>query len=367
MTRSVWLALTFATLITAWMVSGQFAETEATEPNEAADGSQPVPVLPMKVAVMRTTASDVEREMMLQGQLEPVRRVVLKAETAGKIVSVKVDKGARVSAEQVIVALDLEDRPARLRQAKAEVASRAADLKAAKSLGARSMQAKTAIHAAEAAHELARAGLARIRSEIDWATVRAPFPGVINARAVELGDFLDRGDPVAELVDDTTLRVSAYVPQHAVGKLQVGAPARVRLITGETVPGTVTFVAAAAETETRSFRVEVNIDNPDRAYKAGISAEVGIVTDIVRAHFVSLATLSLDEQGDLGVKTVDSAAKVGFAPIRIVKTGADGAWVSGLPEAAIVITLGHGFVQTGDVVSPVESEAADSGQARREG
>ena len=77
------------------------------------------------------------------------------------------------------------------------------------------------------------------------------------------------------------------------------------------------------------------------------------------AHFISSAVLTLDAQGRVGVKSVDDANRVDFHPVSLVKTRADGVWVSGLPERIRVIDQGQGFVAEGEAVEPVPSRAQD--------
>ena len=98
--------------------------------------------------------------------------------------------------------------------------------------------------------------------------------------------------------------------------------------------------------------------NDDGAIPAGISAEVIIPTGEATAHFLSPSIVSLDTQGTLGIKTVDAEAKVTFFPIQIVKAQIDGIWVTGLPEAVDVITVGQGFVNAGEIVAPSAAEPA---------
>ena len=109
-----------------------------------------------------------------------------------------------------------------------------------------------------------------------------------------------------------------------------------------------------------SFRIEIEVPNPQATIRSGMSAEARIPTGTVSAQFVSSALLSLDAGGAIGIKTVDDDNVVVFHPIDIVMSEKNGIWVSGLPEVARVITVGHGFVSQGQLVR-VSAENRDSG------
>lgn len=189
-------------------------------------------------------------------------------------------------------------------------------------------------------------------------TITAPFAGRIETLDLDQGEFVSTGAEVGRLVDITPLTVAIQVPQQSLTRLAVGQPATVRFITGEERTGTVTFVGTSAASETRTFLAEIEVPNDDGAIPAGISAEVIIPTGEATAHFLSPSIVSLDTQGTLGIKTVDAEAKVTFFPIQIVKAQIDGIWVTGLPEAVDVITVGQGFVNAGEIVAPSAAEPA---------
>ena len=117
--------------------------------------------------------------------------------------------------------------------------------------------------------------------------------------------------------------------------------------------GKVSFVAPRADVETRTFRVEVEVANPDGKIPSGISVEARIPTGSVMAQFVSPAALSLNDKGVLGVKTVDKDNKVEFHAAKIVRSDVDGVWLTGLEDEERIITVGAGFVRVGEEVRPV--------------
>jgi membrane fusion protein, multidrug efflux system len=178
--------------------------------------------------------------------------------------------------------------------------------------------------------------------------------------AVEPGEFLDRGADAARLIDNSPLRTEVRVSQHDIGKIDIGRAVTVSYATGASEAGRVCFISAAADPQTRTFRVEIRTPNAQGAIPSGISAETRIPIGEIRAHFVSTAVLSLGTDGALGVKTVGDDGTVGFESVEVVRAQTDGVWVSGLPDEARIITIGQGFVQSGDMVRVSQSESEAS-------
>ena len=198
---------------------------------------------------------------------------------------------------------------------------------------------------------------AALRAELDSARlqlrntkVKAPFAGIYDQRMVELGDFVQPGQSLLTLVDIDRLKVSAQIAQQQVTQLELGQLVNIELLDGRRLQGELHFIAAAADPGSRSFRIEVKVDNPNGLRLAGASATLHIQTGEAMAHRLSPALLSLDENGRHGVKWVNDAQRVEFTQVELISVDNQGAWVSGLPPKVALITLGQGFVQPGQQV-----------------
>jgi membrane fusion protein, multidrug efflux system len=335
-----------AVLLVLWIASGMLLR----EPPAIPDRAGPEP---MTVAVAMSQADTVQRRLNLQGEVQPDRVVIVRAETAGRIAEVPVELGGTVAPDQVIARLAMDDREARLRRAEAAVRGRESEYQAEQQLGREGFQAQLRIEAALAELEAARADLEAIQLEIANTRIRAPIAGVLNRRLAEVGDYLPVGGEVAEILENNPLRAVVQVPQHSVHLVRVGGTARVYFLDGEVREGTIRYVSARADAATRTFRVEVRVDNPDRSLPSGISTRVEIPVETVEAHRISPALVALDEHGRLGVKAVDEGDQVVFHPIEPVRADTDALWVTGLPQEARVITVGQGFVNPGERVRVV--------------
>ena len=345
--RSFWVALVLALLIVGWMGSGFLfpSETEASAPPRG----EPLPVA---VSVMASSAGPVTQFFQAEGQALPDRDTAIRAETSGQIAEVLVAKGEDVPAGAPIARFETTEREADLERANAELDRATREFENASSLRERGVATEDRVSQADATLAAARAQVATATKALENTTVVAPFAGRIETLDLDEGEFVQAGNEVGRIVDNTPLTVAIQVPQQALRQLQNGQPARVRFITGEERAGSVTFVGTSAAQETRTFLAEVDVPNKDGSIPAGISAEIQIPVGQVDAHFLSPAVVSLNAEGAIGVKTVDAENKVRFYPVDVARAQIDGVWVTGLPQEVQVIVVGQGYVNDGETVRP---------------
>ena len=347
--KTSWLAAAGVTLVLVlWMASGLLRDENGVD--DASAGTAEDGLVRVEVIVAEPTLE--QRTAELRGTVAAVRRVELRAEIAGRVLELPVERGRRVVTDAPLVRLDTGVRSAALSAARARFDSARAEQAAAESLSRRGLQAQLQTDRARASASLARAELDRLQREIDDATVRAPFAARVERLPLELGQLVERGDPVAMLVDDSGFEVHAQVAQQSVHRLEPGQPVTITLLDGRSLTGTLSWIGAVADTATRSFPIEARIDSPHGALADGISATVSIAVERVEALYLSPSTLSLDTDGALGVKVLDDEDRVRFVPVELLRTSLDGAWATGIAPGSRVITLGQGFVGKGERVLP---------------
>ena len=351
-------------LLVAWMASGLFfANSDEENLATSESGSDASNTELMRVRVTEVFPQAMERKLTLQGQLHARRQILIQAETSGTIESLPVAKGARVATNALVAKLSIEGRESELKEAQARISTAASEQAATQKLQKQGLQSQLKADQAQAALASARAALERIELEIAKVDIRAPFSGVINQLPIEMGQQIDKGTVIAELVDNSSFRATASVAQQSVHKLSVGQAVKVELITGAELEGKLTFISAVADPATRSFDIEAIVENAGQQIAAGTSASVIIPVEKVEAMFVSPSTMALSDTGDIGVKTVNEENKVVFFPVALVQTDSDGAWVTGVPAGSRIITLGQGFVNENQEVEPVEAEPDANGDA----
>ena len=354
-----------AIAITAWILTGQVGgddDTDTVAANQETEAN-----IRTSVRVRTQTAMEVTRTITINGKTAPARTVELNAETDGRVVAIGVERGERLDRGQVIVRLDERDRHARLSQAQAIVKQRELEYAARDKLMNDSYVSEAQLQEAAALLETARAELARAEMDIAQMTIRAPFDGALQDRMVEIGDYVKTGDPVATFVDERKLIISANVSEFDAHHVAKGHAGSARLATGELVEGTIRYIAPVADEATRTFTVELEVDNAAGNYRGGMTAELMIPAETIFAHKISPSLLTLDSEGTLGIKTVNESGQVEFHPADIAMSSSDGVWIAGLPHSASIITVGQGFVNAGAQVNSIPEVEIDTAVAIKAG
>ncbi len=366
--------------------------TEASESVQSPDS--------IGVVVLRSTAREIGSAVQLRGQTKANRQVEVLAETISTVVSEPKRKGAFVEAGDLLCELDPGTRPAslaeamaakleaesrvpeaeaRLEEAHARLAEAEINLKAARKLSetgfgsetrrisseAEMSTAEAGIKSAEAGLEATQAGIeaataavAAAQREIDRLTIEAPFKGLLESDTAELGSLMQPGSLCATVIQLDPIKLVAFVPETEVNRIIVGSMASAQLVTGLQVEGRVTFLSRSADETTRTFEVEITVPNPELLIRDGQTANIQIAAEGVKAHLLPQSALTLNNEGELGVRTVVADNVVDFVPIRLLRDSAEGVWIGGLPETADIIVIGQEFVTRGVTVAPTFREAS---------
>jgi multidrug efflux system membrane fusion protein len=350
------LALGLSVLVALWLLSGLFGH-KTPESGAATDAG---PMAGNKsVQFQSQVAQPVTRNLSVYGRTAPVRQVELKAETSGRVSELGVRRGALARSGDLLLKLDLRDRQARLDQARAALNQQEASYEGQLELKPEGYVSETQLAETLAKLESARAELTRAELDLEYMHIRAPFHGMLQERNVEIGDYVRAGDPVATFVDNTQLIVTGSIAEQDAGFVRVGTVATAHLVTGEVVSGKIRYIAPVADEATRTFTVELELPNPAGKLPAGVTTEMRIPAGVVLAYLVSPSLLTLDAEGELGLKTVDADGKVAFNRISIAQSGSNGIWVTGLPDQANIIVIGQGYVSAGQTVKAVPASAQD--------
>ncbi len=185
--------------------------------------------------------------------------------------------------------------------------------------------------------------------ELNRTEVKAPFSGYIE-KIVKPGNFLERGQVCATLIQLSPIVFLAGVPEYEINKVKNGQDVILELVTGEIIKGELTFVSKSASSETRTFNVESQVNNVDGSIKDGLTASMTIKIDKVKAHKISPSILLLNDDGRLGIRIVDSNSNVEFTEITILEDSIEGLWVTNIPDRVEIIIQGQGLVEDGQKV-----------------
>lgn len=311
---------------------------------------------PVSVLVLKSKSRNVDSGIVLRGRTEAARNIDVRAEISGLVISEPLRKGANVTEGQLLCELDPGTRAAALAEAKARLAEAVINEKAATSLAQKGYGSETTAIARQAALESAEAGVERAEKEIERLMIKAPFNGLLESDTAELGALLQPGSLCANIIQLDPIKLVGFVPEQDIGRIAAGAAAGARLVDGATVTGHVTFLSRSADQTTRTFRVEVEVPNPDLTIRDGSTAEIFIAFLGEQAHMLPQSALTLNGTGQLGARAVvDEAAK--FYPVRIIRDTTEGVLLSGLPDEIDIIVVGQEYVIDGRRVTVTYRES----------
>ncbi len=342
-------------LIGLWLLSGQINRPEPEAPKTLAQQNrerqaQQEDLSPTQVRARVSQAEPQVRAVRVRGRTENKRTVEVKAETTGRIVARPVERGDRVEAGDLLCKISLEDREAGFREARAALQQAQIEYQGSLELKAKGFQSETAIAQSKARLATAEASLERRELDLARTRIKAPFAGFIEDVSLQIGDYVGPGSTCATVIDLDPMLLVGRVPEKEVQNVRTGINARGILSSGQTVSGPVRFVGAQSDPDTRTYPIEVEIDNADGAIKSGITTEILLPIETVPAHRVSPALFALDDDGGVGIRIVNAEDRVEFHRIDVLISDASGAWITGLPDIATIITVGQELVVPGERV-----------------
>ena len=338
-----------------WIASGHFLPHESAESRAAVRAGDEGAKKAFRVAVVGTAVVPHSRKLIVAGRTEADKRVTVTARTGGVLAELRVKRGTWVKKGEVIAILSDEAREAQVAQAQAAVTQKRTELDAKRALIMNGTLPRLQLVDLEAQLKSAEAALAASQAEADRGMVRAPWSGVVHDVAVEVGQaaFSFAGREIATLVALDPMLAVVEVAERKLAGIKVGDTADVRLVTGESASGKIRFVAKTASPTTRTYRVEIELPNPDGRIPDGITAEVSLPLAPVLATRVPRSALTFSSAGNLGVRAVRADETVEFVPVSVVEDEQSFMWLAGIAEGSRVIVQGQDFVREGQKVDAV--------------
>lgn len=341
-----------------WIASGHLMPHDSANSEAAIRPAEAKAQPAFRVSVTDAKVVDHSPKLTLSGRTEADHKVSITARTGGVLTALNVKRGQHVEKGEVVAILSDEAREAQVAQAQALYDQRKAELEARRVLIDKGTLPKLDLVNLESQYKAAEAALASAKAERDRGVVRAPWTGVITDVPAEVGGaaFSMAGKEIATLVALDPMLAVAEVSERKLAGIKVGERAEVRLITGQTVPGRVRYVSKSATATTRTYRVEVEMDNADGKIPDGITSEVVLSLSPVPAAQIPRSALTISAAGDVGVRVVGEGDKVAFVPVHIVEDLQNTMWINGVKSDARVIVRGQDFVRDGQVVAAVAAE-----------
>ena len=222
-------------------------------------------------------------------------------------------------------------------------------------------QAQGQLRAARAQTRAASAGVRAARTQLANTRVVAPFSGVVEQRVQEPGELASPGQPVVRLVGSGNVKVTAGVPERYAGEIEEGTQVRVvpNAYSAEPRGGRVTFAGAAIDTQSRTFPIEVAVENADRSLKPSMVVRLDVTRDILEDVIVAPTEAVVRDERGTSVFVVARDSSGAVAARRVVDLGANAGETvvirSGVEAGDQIIVSGAGDLAEGERVRVAET------------
>lgn len=366
----LWL---FAALLTGLLVLGLYFTIDyakqpspsSTPVNQGESGRSRVrhPQEVREVQVLKPQRRDIAYRVRLPATLSPIAQVTLYAQVTGYLKSIVADKGDSVSAGQVLAEIDAPELAQRYQQAHSNYMIKKVTYERLRNVWKENPDviAKQDVDVAEAAYLGAKHAMDQLSAEQEFTKVRAPFSGMITARFVDRGALIQAATssatqtiPLFTLMDMSTIRVYANVPQTDVVYVEPGVRASIKIteFPGKDFQGRVTRTTGALDPTTRTMLVEIQVPNEKGQLQPGMFATA---TLFLQEHSNALAIppaamITGDDSKGNSVFTIAQ----GTARKVPIKTGLDdGVWIEvleGLTGDEDVVVVGKSGLTDGQAV-----------------
>ena len=344
-----------AVLLLAWLASGQLnQEPVVFDPSIAERNEQDLNQLndqtPTRVRVVQSQAQLKTRYASVRGKTQNKRTVQVRTEIQGRVVNRAVERGQSVAANQLPCRLSVDDSQAALVESQQRVNQAKIDYDGAKQLRAKGYIPGERHCCRQGEPRLSQSRIETQRFSAAKSRDSRPICGVYEDVHLEIGDYAQPGTACATLVDLNPMLLVGRVSELVVLNIETGNEAIGELADRSQVRGPITFVGQQDDPATRTYAIEVELDNESGKLRSGMTTQIRIPVEEAFAHKISPALFSLDNEGGYGVRVVNNDDRVEFYSVTIVAEDEDGVWVSGLPNTSNIIIVGQELVISGERV-----------------
>jgi RND family efflux transporter MFP subunit len=226
-------------------------------------------------AVAQTTATSGIERQDIRAQLRATQYATLASELGARIKSLPVKEGGRFAQGDVLIELDCSVQDAQKIKAQAELDGATHTLRANEQMRALKSVGALEVALAKSARDRAAAELLTITSQIEKCTIKAPFTGVMGERKVQQHEFIQAGQAVLDVFDDSLFEVEFLTPSKWITWLKTGLSFDIEIDELKIVlPVTLTRLGARIDPVSQSIKVTGQIKNPSGDLKPGMSGQV---------------------------------------------------------------------------------------------
>jgi len=293
----------------------------------------PPPAAPVPSAVVE--AREIDLTYTAEAVVEAVRQSTVSAQIAGRVVEVRFDVGDVVKKGEVIVRIDeraasqaVAASAAQVQEAQAGLANARAQFERSKQLAAQKFISAAGLEKAEADYKAAQArvssliaGAGQASTERSFATIVAPYGGVVSARHVEVGEMATPGKPLMTGFDPSSLRVVANLPQAQLPAIQSANRAWVEIpALGKHVEAKQITVVPSADPRTHTTRVRLDLPAEVSGIYPGVFARAHFATG--RATRLMVPRVAVFQRSEVtAVYVIDEQGRPRLRQVRLGAAG----------------------------------------------
>jgi len=312
--------------------------------------------VPEKAVLVRAEAivpQAIHDTVVLPGTVMADVSAQLAAEKGGRIMSLAVDRGDPVTAGQVLMRIDSRHWEVYRKQAGIELADAERDLARWSKLKGEGAVSTSDFDAMQRRRDLAEVALEDARVNISQCEVISPIGGVVDARYVELGEYVSEAQLVFKIVRPDRLTAALNVPERDISVVEPGMPMRLHCAALPDVAftGRVDFVAVAGDAYASTFAVELAVEAPPPGLKPGMMVEAELLRAAREGVIVVPFSAVVPKRGEHVVYVVQE----GRAVRRVVQidaiVGTQVVLASGVAEGELLVIEGQRTLQDGVMVS----------------
>ncbi len=316
---------------------------------------------PVTVSTVTATTDVWTPSIPAVGSIRASRGVDVTAQVAGQITAINFESGSSVAAGSRLVQQYAADEQAQLEGLTAERKLAEINVTRARGLFAEKLISAFDRDVRETDLQRARAAEDGLRLKIAQKSIRAPFAGTLGIRQVDIGQYIEPGDPIVRLEGREKMVVDFPVPQQQLSNLRVKQPVSVQVDAwpGQPFRGAIEALEPQIDRDTRNIRVRAVVDNPEGKLLPGMFARIDIELP-VREQVVTIphAAVTHSPYGDAVFVVTQQKNAAGQPELRVTNTavvtgttrGDQIAISSGLPAGATIVTAGQQKLRNGSVV-----------------
>jgi multidrug efflux system membrane fusion protein len=303
-----------------------------------------------KVDTLELASFKYLKKLTIYGSSEAFRTVEIIPELDAKVKSIEINDGDFVTKDQILLHLVKPQYNSLLNEAKISFANSELEYKSMQTLYKNKLASVRELQKAKALYEEDKAKLKIATDNLESLTIKAPFSAKIEEVYVEEGEIVSKySTKLLKIIEDDRLIITGFLAESKVNSLLIGDVAKVFFSNNSEADGEITFIAGDADPDTRTFKVEVLIDNKSQYFRSGMTAKIEIPYDKVNAYKIKPSYLTLNDEGKIGIKYVENNI-VKFSEVEILEESNDQMIITKLPKNISIIATGHGFVKEGEEV-----------------